>query len=96
MVTIQKNKRIDLRVANSSKNLLIYAAILRRKKLSAFILDSALKEAEELVASRTNFQLSKQQWKVFCSALDSPAREIPKLKKLFTETDIRNAQKSSF
>ncbi len=96
MVTIQKNKRIDLRVANSSKNLLIYAAILRRKKLSAFILDSALKEAEELVASRTNFQLSKQQWETFCSALDDPAREIPKLKKLFTGTDIRNAQKSSF
>ena len=96
MVTIQKNKRIDLRVANSSKNLLIYAAILRRKKLSAFILDSALKEAEELVASRTNFQLSKQQWEAFCSALDSPAREIPKLKKLFTGTDIHNAQKSSF
>ena len=29
------------------------------------------------------FVLSKQQWKVFFSALDKPARVIPKLKRLF-------------
>jgi len=83
MAIAQKNRRIDLRIENSQKDFLMYVAALRHKKLSAFLLDSALKEAEELIANKSHFQLPERKWKAFCSALDSPAREIPKLKRLF-------------
>ena len=88
MATIQKDTRIDLRIENSQKDFLVYAASLRRMKLSAFVLDSALKEAEELVASKINFILPVQQWKNFRSAMDKPARVIPKLKNLFKGPDV--------
>ena len=90
MATIQKDTRIDLRIENSQKDFLVYAASLRRMKLSAFVMDSALKEAEELVANKVNFSLTKHQWTAFASALDRPARKIPKLKKLFKTSNIFN------
>ncbi len=85
MATIQKDTRIDLRIENSQKDFLVYAASLRNMKLSSFVLDCALKEAEEMVANKVHFQLPEKQWKAFCSALNRPAREISKLKKLFKE-----------
>ena len=68
----------------------MYVASLRHKKLSAFILESVMKEAEESMANRNHFQLLEPQWKAFCAALDRPAREIPKLKNLFKGPDIFN------
>jgi len=90
MATIQKDTRIDLRIENSQKDFLVYAASLLDMKLSTFVLDSALKEAEELVSSKTNFPLTADQWKIFCAALDKPAKDIPKLKKLFQGSSLFN------
>ena len=88
MPVIQKDTRIDLRVENSQKDSLVYAASLKNMKLSAFVLSCAIKEAEELMASKTQFTLPEAQWKAFSAALDRPARENPKLKKLFKATNI--------
>lgn len=88
MTTTQKDTRIDLRIENTQKDFLVYAASLQNKKLSAFVVDCALKEAEELVSNKIQFALPQQQWKAFCTALDQPAREIPKLKKLFKTPNI--------
>ena len=88
MSVMQKDTRIDLRVENSQKDFLVYAANLKNMKLSAFVLNSAIKEAEGLVASKTQFALPEAQWKAFSAALDRPARENPKLKKLFKATNI--------
>ena len=88
MATIQKDTRIDLRIENSKKDFLVYAAALRNKKLSAFVIDSALKEAEELVANKVQFPLTDHQWKIFSSALDRPPREIPKLKRLLKGPNV--------
>ena len=90
MPLTQKDTRIDLRIENSKKEFLVYAASMRNMKLSAFVLDSALKEAEELVANKVHFPLENHQWNVFCAALDRPAREIPQLKKLFKEPSAFN------
>lgn len=90
MATVQKDTRIDLRIENSQKDFLIYAASLRNMKLSTFVIDSALKEAEELVANKVNFPLPAEQWQAFCSALDKPAKEIPKLKNLFKGPNVFN------
>ena len=93
MTIKQKNERLDLRVKDSQKSYLIYAATLRDMKLSAFVLDSAMKEAEEVVNQNVRFTLPDKQWKAFCQALDKPAREIPALKKLFAKPSIFNEQK---
>ncbi len=88
MAMTQKDTRIDLRIENSQKEFLVYAASMRNMKLSTFVLDSALKEAEELVANKIHFPLPDHQWKVFCAALDRPACEIPQLKKLFKGPNV--------
>jgi len=88
MPVIQKDTRIDLRIENSQKDFLVYAASLKKMKLSAFVLNCAIKEAEDMVASKTQFTLPESQWKAFSAALDRPARENPKLKKLFKTADV--------
>ena len=88
MPVIPKDTRIDLRVENSQKDFLVYAASLKKIKLSAFVLNCAIKEAEDMVASKTQFTLPEAQWKAFSAALDRPARENPKLKKLFKTANI--------
>lgn len=95
MATAQKASRIDLRIKDSQKNFLVYAASLQEEKLSAFVLDSALKEAEEVVAQTRHFALPDKQWKAFCRALDRPAREVPKLRKLFTGPRVFDEPKRS-
>ncbi|MBI2093995.1 MAG: DUF1778 domain-containing protein [Candidatus Omnitrophica bacterium] len=82
--TTQKDDRIDLRIEAEQKNFLNYAAKIRNMKLSAFVLTSALKEADEVVADKVHFSIAEKQWKTFCAVLDEPAREIPKLKQLFS------------
>lgn len=80
----QKDRRIDIRVETKQKSLLNYAASILEMKLSTFVLTSALKEAETVVADTAHFSLPKKQWDAFCSALDRPARAIPQLKRLFS------------
>lgn len=95
MPTKQKNDRIDVRVKTSQKRYLVYAASLREMKLSAFVLDSALKQAEEVVNQNVHFALPDKQWKAFCAVLDQPAREIPKLKMLFAKPSIFDERKAT-
>ena len=83
-----KDTRIDLRIESSQKDLLMYAALLCKMKLSAFVLDSAFKAAEKIIADKVYFSLPKKQWDTFCSALDKPAREISRLKQLLTKPSI--------
>ena len=78
-----KTSRIDMRVKENQKALLVYAASLRGQRLSAFLLESAIKVAEEITTSQNNFTLPEKQWEAFNAALDRPARAVPKLRKLF-------------
>lgn len=95
MASKSKNDRIDLRAKKSQKDYLAHAATLCGMKLSSFVLESALKEAEAIVNQNVHFALSEKQWKDFCSALDQPACEIPKLKKLVTGPDIFDERKTA-
>lgn len=88
---IQKDNRIDLRVKADQKELLNYAASLQELSLSAFIMASALKEAQEIVTEKVHFTLSPKQWKSFCDELDQPPKTVPKLKKLFSKPDVFDA-----
>lgn len=83
-----KNERIDIRIDEKQKKFLTQVAGLRHKKLSAFLLDCAFKEAEEIMASKNNFQMPEKEWQEFCDALDAPVRELPRLKRLFREKTV--------
>ena len=53
-----------------------------------FILSAAREKAEETLADQTRFVLQERQWKEFMNALDRPARQKPRLRKLFTESHV--------
>ena len=67
--------------------LLIYTAA-ERKSVSEFVLDSALREAEERLADRRVFTLDAKGWDVFVAALDAPPRRHARLERLFHEPSV--------
>ncbi|MGE0109489.1 MAG: DUF1778 domain-containing protein [Bdellovibrionales bacterium] len=83
-----RSDKIDLRLSVQSKQLLRNAAIASNKSMSEFVLESALARAEETLADRRVFTLDTKQWKRFMDALDAPAHELPRLKRLFQERGV--------
>jgi uncharacterized protein (DUF1778 family) len=51
-------------------------------------MSAAREKAEAALADQTRFVLDSRQWKLFMEALDRPAREKPRLRKLFDETHV--------
>ena len=88
MDTPKRTDRIDVRVTPEAKKALQAAAALRRTTVSDFVLDSALKAADDELAERTVFPLSAQQWEAFQEALDAPPRPTPRLKSLLQEPGV--------
>lgn len=82
---MQRTDRIDLRVSAEDKKALQAVAELQRTTVSAFVLSSALKAANEELADRRIFSLTSQQWADFQQAIDAPISSKPRLKKLFLE-----------
>jgi uncharacterized protein (DUF1778 family) len=56
--------------------------------VSDFVIESALARAEETLADRRHFGLNAEQWEAFMAALDAPPRELPRVKRLFSEPSI--------
>jgi uncharacterized protein (DUF1778 family) len=63
------------------------AAAAERKSVSEFVLDAALSEAEERLADRRVFTLTKG-WDAFVAALDAPPRRHARLERLFREPSV--------
>ena len=83
-----KTEKLDLRLSLQAKQVLRIAAIAAQRSVSEFVLESALARAEETLADRRFFTLDDEQWRAFVAALDTPPRELPRLKKLFQEKSI--------
>ena len=83
--------RINLRVGAKVKTILVRAARSQGLKLTEFMVKSSQIAAETALAERTRFVLPADKWQQFNAALDAPARQIPELKKIFTETSIFKA-----
>lgn len=67
-----RRARIDVRLSPASKDLLLQAAALRNTNLSDFILNSAQKEAEQIVAAHHVIALSERDSRAFAEALANP------------------------
>ena len=83
-----RSEKLDLRLTVEAKRILATAAAAERRSLSDFVLESALRRAQEALADRRSFHLDAEQWKAFMAALDAPPRDLPRLKRLLSEPSI--------
>jgi len=74
-----------MRVEPSQQALLTKAAALLHKDRTAFILDVACREAENVLLDQRLFQLNKEEFEAFEAALTAPIPENAQLKALLQE-----------
>lgn len=85
---VPKPDKVELRISPIAKSRLQAAAQASHKSLSAFLLESGLAQADSVLADRTLFVLTDDQWKAFTAALEAPARPRPRLARLLNEPSI--------
>jgi uncharacterized protein (DUF1778 family) len=83
--TMTQSETISLRIPVEHKALIDMAASLSGKNRTSFILENALRSAEELLTDRTQFRLSPERWEEFITALDAPVQDNPSLAKLLAK-----------
>jgi len=90
-----RTEKLDLRLSSVAKRRLEAAASVASRSLSAFVLESALSQAEQTLADRHTFVLSKIKWTEFQQALDAPVRSLPRLQRVLTEPGFFDAVPAS-
>lgn len=84
----KRTEKLDLRLSRQAKETIHSAAAAAHRSVSDFVLESALIQAEQILADRQRFTLDPAQWDAFLAALDQPAREIPRLTTLLLEPGV--------
>ena len=85
--TPQKETRLSIRASEPEKAILAKAARARHLNTSQFVLQASLDAAHEILSEQSEFRLPPAQWQAFCERLDKPARVIPALRDLFSESE---------
>lgn len=80
-----RTEKLDLRVSSSAKRTLEAAASASNRTVSAFVLESALARADEALADRRLFHLTKAKWTEFLAALDAPTRPLHRMQRLLAK-----------
>ncbi len=75
---------INVRIPAEQKAIIDNAAQLLGKSRTAFILELAVRHAEDILAEKTHFQLSPEQWDAFTTLLDAPVHPNPALDRLLS------------
>jgi len=78
-----KAHRLNVRIGSTDDALFRRAASAADESLSEFVVESARERAERVLADRTRFVLSEQQWSAFNDALDRPGDPAPAIVELF-------------
>lgn len=86
-----RREKLDLRLSSSDKRTLEAAASVSSRSVSDFVRESALSRADEMLADRRTFVLSKAKWSEFQAALDAPTRSLPRMQRLLTEPGFFDA-----
>lgn len=86
-----RTEKLDLRLSSSDKRILEAAASVSSRSVSDFVRESALARADETLADRRTFLLSKARWSEFQAALDAPVRPLRGMKDLLTESGFFDA-----
>ena len=87
----RRTEKLNLRVSASTKRTLQAAAAASNRTVSAFVLESALARADEALADRRSFPVTKAKWTEFLAALDAPTRPLPQIQHLLTEPGFFDA-----
>jgi uncharacterized protein (DUF1778 family) len=77
-----RSEKLDLRLSPQAKRTLVAAAASANRSVSEFVLEGALRHAEETLADRRTFLLEDAVWDSFVALLDAPPRVIPELAEL--------------
>lgn len=80
-----KDSRINLRVSSRQEHLIRRAAMVSDRSLTDFVLESAARRAEEVLADRRWFVLSEVAWETFERALAAPLEHVDELRDLLAE-----------
>lgn len=84
----QRDRRFQLRASAADEELIKVAADRQGVTVTEFILRSSREKAEQALSDQSRFVLDEKQWKAFMVALDRPARDKPRLRKLFQERHV--------
>ena len=81
--------RLEFRLTESQRTLISAGAEAKGVNRSEFLLDSACKEAQQVLADRQQFTISPERYNAFVEALDSrPVRDKPRLRRLLSEPSL--------
>lgn len=80
-----RQARINLRASARQELLLKQAAAASDRTMTDFVLESAVLEAERVLADRRWFLISDEQWDEFQHLLEQPVRDLPRLRGLLAK-----------
>lgn len=83
-----KGDRFNIRWSAEQRELIDRAADESQKTPTAFVRDAAFIAAQRILADRTLFRLSPEEWRAFTKALDRPTVGRPRLRRLMQEPSI--------
>ena len=83
-----KEERIEIRLASAEKERIRQAAVLCHQNVREFVLSAVRTVADETLAQQTRFILPEEQMIAFYTALDQPAKSIPRLRELFKKPSV--------
>lgn len=82
VVAVRRSQRINLRVESEADELLRAAARLERKSLSAFLLESALERAHQVLEAERRLELRAEEFDRIVDELNRPGRVVTPLLKV--------------
>ncbi|MCY2991205.1 MAG: DUF1778 domain-containing protein [Planctomycetota bacterium] len=83
-----KPSRLNIRVSEHEKDVLMRAASTLNTSVSSFVVQRAYAEAQVILAEQSQFRLPDKKWREFKRALDAPPKDIPALRKLLTQRGV--------
>lgn len=83
-----KTLSLTISVSRQEKAMLTQAAHALNTTVSRFVLQKACKEAESVLGTPTEFQLSAKKWRQFQRALDARPKKLPKLRTLLNQPGV--------
>ena len=83
-----KTARLDLRVSPEQKRLFEEAAAVTARTVTEFVVQSAAVAARDVMADRTHFVLSPEQWAAFTAAIERTPRVLPRLAAFLADPSV--------
>lgn len=83
--TERPTTRWQMRVQRRDAELVAEAAAALGVTRTDFVLTAATERARDVMADRTRWDVTQEQWEAFQAALDAPPRDLPRLRELLAE-----------